>query len=125
MGLRRYADFSGRSRRREYWMFALINVGIIVALTVLDAVTGSLSESAGIGLLSGLYCLAALVPSIAVSVRRLHDTGKSAWWILIGLIPLVGGIIALVFMATPGNSGPNVYGPDPKESRSMAATMVY
>src|SRR5438105_5639572 len=89
--LRKYAEFSGRARRREYWTFALISFLIGCALGVIGALVH------GLAFLSWVYSLAVLVPSIAVSVRRLHDTGRSGWWLLIGLIPLIGFIVLLVF----------------------------
>ena len=119
MPLRRYADFSGRSRRKEYWMFVL---GWIIGFIVLMLVEGMLGLSGSLGLygpLTALFALAILIPSIAVGVRRLHDTGRSGWWMLIGLIPLVG-LILLIFFVTEGTKGPNAYGPDPKEGEAPA-----
>jgi uncharacterized membrane protein YhaH (DUF805 family) len=123
--LKQYVDFSGRARRREYWMFVLVNVVIVIALSVIDTLlgTGGFRATAGggsfyaansLGLLSGLYTLAVLLPSIAVTVRRLHDTDRSGWWILLGFIPIIGGIILLVFYVLEGTRGPNRFGPDPK-----------
>lgn len=108
--LKKYADFNGRARRKEYWMFALFNFIVIVALLIVDGILGT------IGLLYGLYLLAVLLPSIGVTVRRLHDTGRSGWWILIGLVPFVGGIILLVFAIQDGTPGENEYGKNPKEA---------
>ncbi|MEV8097586.1 DUF805 domain-containing protein [Kitasatospora sp. NPDC085879] len=105
--LKNYAGFGGRARRKEYWMFALVNIAIYVVL----AIVGNLLDTA---LLTGLYGLAVLVPSLAVGVRRLHDTGRSGWWLLIGLIPLIGGIVLIVFAATEGQPEVNAYGPSPK-----------
>ncbi|WP_046508297.1 DUF805 domain-containing protein [Streptomyces odonnellii] len=107
--LKNYAGFSGRARRTEFWMFVLFNLIVQIVLTVIDSVIGLNS------VLSGLYALAVLIPSLAVSVRRLHDTDKSGWLLLLGLIPLVGGIILIVFSATAGTAGPNKYGHDPKQ----------
>ncbi|PZS21195.1 MAG: DUF805 domain-containing protein [Pseudonocardiales bacterium] len=104
---RQYADFAGRARRKEYWMFALFNVIVSIVVAILGSVLGT-------GLLSLFYMMAVLVPGVAVAVRRLHDTGRSAWWLLIALIPLIGGIVLIVFFATAGERGPNVYGLDPK-----------
>ncbi|MBW5481463.1 DUF805 domain-containing protein [Streptomyces bambusae] len=106
--LRNYAVFSGRARRQEYWLFTLFNIIITAVLGTLDAVLGTS------GLLTGLYVLAILVPALAVSVRRLHDTDRSAWWLLIGLIPLVGAIVLIVFAATEGSANPNRWGHNPK-----------
>ena len=113
--LRKYADFSGRARRREYWMFVLISFLISCGLAVISAMANSLT------FLSWIYSLAVLVPSLAVSVRRLHDIGRSGWWLLIGLIPLVGIIVLIVFFATEGQPGDNQYGPNPKSSVAEAA----
>jgi uncharacterized membrane protein YhaH (DUF805 family) len=107
-GLKQYAVFSGRARRKAYWMFALVNIIIAVVLGIFEGMVG------GPGVVGVLYCLAVLIPNIAVSIRRLHDTDRSGWWLLIGLIPLIGSIILLVFMAQEGQPGPNQYGPNPK-----------
>jgi uncharacterized membrane protein YhaH (DUF805 family) len=111
--LKNYAGFDGRARRTEYWMFFLFSLIISVVLTVIDGVVGMRSAS-GFGILSSLYSLAVLVPSIAVGIRRLHDTGKSGWWLFISLVPLIGGIWLIVLLATAGNVGSNQYGADPK-----------
>ena len=111
--LSQYADFNGRARRTEYWMFTLISTIISVVLLILDSML--LDFSLGdIGLLQGLYSLAVLLPSLAVGARRLHDTGRSGWWLLIGLIPLIGAIVLIVFFVFDGDRGPNAHGPDPK-----------
>lgn len=120
MPLKRYADFSGRSRRQEYWMFTLGMVILNVIQYALLFVTGGFSGEGSMlsGLVSIVFLiifLGLLVPSIAVSVRRLHDTDKSGWFLLIGLIPLVG-IVLIVFMCMEGTRGPNRFGPDPKQS---------
>jgi uncharacterized membrane protein YhaH (DUF805 family) len=112
--LRKYAVFNGRARRKEYWFFVLFNVLISIILGFIDGLLG-LTDSGGLGPLRGLYTLAVLIPSLAVAVRRLHDTGKSGWFLLLALIPCVGGIILLIFMAQEGESGGNQYGSDPKE----------
>jgi uncharacterized membrane protein YhaH (DUF805 family) len=105
--LKNYAGFSGRSRRKEYWMFALCNTVIATLLTIIDLAIKT-------NLLSTIYVLAVIIPSLALVFRRLHDTGRSAWWILIGLIPIVGVVVMFVFMASNGQRGDNPYGPDPK-----------
>jgi uncharacterized membrane protein YhaH (DUF805 family) len=119
--LKQYADFSGRARRTELWMFALFNFIASVILALVDSLIGTASfVSTGSsvvfspGLLGGLYSLAVLIPSFAVGVRRLHDQDRTGWWLLIGLIPFVGGIVLLVFFCLEGTRGPNQYGPDPK-----------
>jgi uncharacterized membrane protein YhaH (DUF805 family) len=112
--LKQYAVFTGRARRREYWFFILFNLIASVVLTVIDFMTGFLDPELGIGLLSGLYSLAVLIPSLAVTVRRLHDTDRSGWWLLIGLVPLLGAIMLLVFMLLDSTPGDNRYGANPK-----------
>ena len=111
---KKYAQFSGRARRKEYWYFVLFNVIISIVLSVLDVVLGTYSKGGGIGLLDGIYTLAILIPAIAVTVRRLHDTGRSGWWLLIGFIPLIGGLILLFFMVLDSKPGANEYGENPK-----------
>ncbi len=108
--LRQYADFTGRARRKEYWMFALVSTIISVVLAIFASAL-SLHNVLSPGL---LYSLAVLLPTLAVSVRRLHDTGRSGWWLLISIIPLIGTIVLIVFFATDGEGQPNAYGPDPK-----------
>jgi len=112
--LKQYAVFKGRARRKEYWFFILFNLIASVVLTVIDFMTGLLDAELGIGLLSGLYSLAVLIPSLAVTVRRLHDTDRSGWWLLIGLVPLLGAIVLLVFMLLDSTPGDNRYGANPK-----------
>jgi uncharacterized membrane protein YhaH (DUF805 family) len=103
-----YADFQGRTSRRAFWMFTLFNVIISVVLNVIDQLVLD-----GFTLLSGLYGLALLLPSLGIGVRRLHDIDKSGWWILIGFIPIVGWIILIYWYAQPGNPSPNEWGPPP------------
>jgi len=112
--LKKYADFSGRARRSEYWYFYLFNTLISFALGLVDGMMGFIGE-VGIGVLGGLYTLLVLIPSIAVGVRRLHDTNRSGWWLFIALIPLVGAIILLVYLVQDSDPGENQYGPNPKE----------
>lgn len=123
--LKRYADFSGRSRRMEYWMFALFLVVVNIVLgTVLGVIAGGASLAGGEGgalaalggsmLVLVILGLAFLVPSLAVAVRRFHDQDKSGWFVLLGFIPYVGAVIVFVMMCLEGTKGPNRYGPDPK-----------
>jgi uncharacterized membrane protein YhaH (DUF805 family) len=114
--IKKYAVFSGRSRRKEYWYFVLFNILISIGLSVIDAVLGTDNAEPGTGLLGGIYSLAVLIPSLAVLVRRLHDTNRSGWWILIGLIPVIGWIVLLVFVVEDSNPGQNQYGPNPKDA---------
>ncbi len=113
--LKNYAGFSGRARRKEYWMFVLFNIIFLIVAMILDTVLGTAIEGAGYGLFYFLYTLAVLIPGLAVSVRRLHDVGKSGWMILIVLIPIIGWIWLLVLMFTNSNPRENQYGPNPKE----------
>jgi uncharacterized membrane protein YhaH (DUF805 family) len=122
---RKYAEFDGRSRRTELWMFTLINILVLIALAVLGGVGLAINQDYG-GVLFiplAVYYLASIIPNLAVSVRRLHDTGKSGWllllFIVLGIIPVVGfisGIVQLVFMCTDSDPGVNEYGPSPKYS---------
>lgn len=122
MPLRRYAEFSGRSRRKEYWMFILFVVLVSVALSLVVSVLGLSGDEEGslfgvggaVLIILVLFYFALLIPSIAVQVRRFHDQDKSGWFVLLNLIPYIGGIIVLVFMCLEGTRGPNRYGPDPK-----------
>lgn len=112
--LKKYAVFSGRARRKEYWYFALFNAIFAIVLGLVDSVTGLFDFETGLGLLSGLYSLAVLIPSLSVAVRRLHDTGRSGWWLLIALIPFIGALVLLVFMLFDSDPNDNEYGPNPK-----------
>lgn len=106
--LKKYAVFSGRARRKEYWTFLLFNI-------IIGLVLGGIAWLAGgPDVLGSIYSLVVLIPGIAVSVRRLHDTDRSGWWLLIGLIPLIGAIVLLVLMAQDSQPGANQYGPNPK-----------
>lgn len=113
--VKKYAVFNGRAHRTEYWMFVLFYVLIYIGLAVIEGVLG------GPGILTLIFGLGLLVPSIAVTARRLHDTGRSGWWILISLVPLVGWIVLLVFMVLDGTPGDNVFGPNPKGAAPAAA----
>ncbi len=108
-----FANFQGRARRKAYWMFVLFNIIAIIALSVIEGFIGLRSEGS-YGILSGLYSLAVILPGLAVAARRLHDTGRSAWWLLIGLVPLVGPIVLIVFLVQDSQPGTNQYGPNPK-----------
>jgi len=112
--LKNYAGFSGRARRKEYWMFVLFNIIFVIVAVILDNLVGTAIEETGFGLFYFLYLAAVLIPSLAVAVRRLHDVGKSGWMILIGLIPIIGGIWLLVLYVTDSQPGENQYGPNPK-----------
>jgi uncharacterized membrane protein YhaH (DUF805 family) len=105
--LKNYVGFSGRARRKEFWMYTLVNIVAMAVLLILGLVVKT-------SILYALYALATLLPGLAVTFRRLHDTGKSAWWLFIALVPLVGSILLLVFTATDSEAGENKYGPNPK-----------
>ncbi len=116
MALKRYADFSGRSRRKEYWFFTLFDFILLIVAGMIDMVLGiSFIEGGfGYGPFYLLFALAMLIPGLAVSVRRMHDVGKSGWFLLIALIPLIGAIWILVLLVTDSQAGENEYGPNPK-----------
>ena len=105
--LRKYADFKGRARRAEYWLFILLQTVAYLLAIGLDFI-------AGLGFVYAAVALGLLLPSLAVAVRRLHDTNRSGWWLLLILVPLVG-LVLVVFLLLPGTKGPNRFGSDPKE----------
>lgn len=105
--LKKYAVFTGRARRREYWMFFLVNFIVGLVLAVIGRVLD-------LEILQYLYSLAVLLPGLGVAVRRLHDTGRSGWWLLIALVPLIGAIVLLVFLVSDSQPDTNQYGPNPK-----------
>jgi uncharacterized membrane protein YhaH (DUF805 family) len=109
----KFATFTGRARRREFWIFGLGNLLIVIVLSMIDASAGLFSAQVGLGALSGLFALATLVPSLAVGVRRMHDTGRSGWWIILALIPLAN-LLVLVLALFDSQPGDNAYGPNPK-----------
>jgi uncharacterized membrane protein YhaH (DUF805 family) len=110
--LKKYADFSGRAPRAEYWWFYLLTVVAYIVAMILDSIVGA-GGAGGFGLLSIVVMLGLLLPSLAAGVRRLHDTDRSGWWLLIALVPLVGAIVLLVFWVLEGTRGDNRFGPDP------------
>ncbi|GGJ23730.1 DUF805 domain-containing protein [Paenibacillus hunanensis] len=107
--LKDYVNFQGRARRKEYWMYVLISIPIILVLYLLESLIGIN------GVLTFVYSLAVLLPGLGVIVRRLHDTDRSGWWILIGLVPFVGSIILIVFLCLEGTPGDNRFGSNPKQ----------
>jgi len=110
-----YFDFNGRARRSEFWYYTLCYFIIAIALSILDGMLGFAN------MLASLLALALLLPSLGVGVRRLHDIDRSGWWILIGLIPLVGWIVLIYWYAQPGTAGSNQFGADPKAGTAAAA----
>ena len=111
--LKRAFDFSGRSRRKEYWMYSLFYFIIAIVLGILESLMG-LTVTDDVGILTGLLGLILIIPSLSLIFRRLHDTGRSAWWLLISLIPLIGAIVLFVFTVLDSEPGSNKYGPNPK-----------
>lgn len=118
LALSKYAQFTGRSRRSEYWYFVLGNIVLSVIATMLGLVLG---ETIG-SMLSGIISIGLLIPGIAVGVRRLHDTGRSGWWLLVGLVPLIGAIVLIVWFASDSQPGANEYGPNPKTGAAADIT---
>lgn len=114
----KYADFSGRARRNEYWMFMLFHVLIIFLLAFLSStmVDFGWANIGAFGLI--IYFLMSFIPALAMTIRRLHDTGKSGWFYLLACIPYVGGIILLIFTIQDSESTPNKWGPNPKSSNT-------
>jgi uncharacterized membrane protein YhaH (DUF805 family) len=142
---KKYADFTGRSRRKEYWMYVLLIIVVAVVIGIIEGVLGLSRMIGPYGPISALFLLATLCPSLAVGVRRLHDTNRPGWWLLIGYAPLllslcmtylgslslamifsvialIGFIVLLVLMVMEGTKGPNQYGPDPKGAEGAAAS---
>ena len=145
--LKKYAQFDGRSRRKEYWMYVLLLIVVGIVVGIVESILGLTGMVGPYGPISALFMLATLVPSLAVGVRRLHDTNRSGWWLLVGygpfilylclmlagmlqiamivaLVALIGFIVLLVFMVLEGTKGPNQYGPDPKGAEGTAAGAV-
>ena len=114
IALKKYAVFSGRSRRKEYWYFYLFYILFIFVLSFIDVMIGTYDAVAEIGLIGGVFILFSLIPLLATSVRRLHDTDRSGWWLLINLIPLIGVIVFTVFTLQDSKPGENQYGSSPK-----------
>ncbi len=113
--LKNYATFSGRARRKEYWMFFLFNLIFAIVAAILDNILGIAIKSIGYGPIYIIYALAVFIPGLAVAVRRLHDMGKSGWMFLVIFIPIAGFIWLLVLLVTDSQPGENQYGPNPKE----------
>ena len=117
MPLKRYTDFAGRSRRKEYWFFLLGVFIVAILLSIIEGILGLSGMVGGVyGPLTTLFLLGIIIPSIAVQIRRFHDQDKSGWFVLLSFIPFLGGLIVLVFMFLEGTKGPNRFGPDPKDA---------
>lgn len=130
--LKKYAEFSGRARRSEFWQFWLFlliaELVFIIPIAAVGRLTGTGEPTgAAMGLMAvcSLFFLGMLIPSLAVAFRRLHDTDRSAWWLLISLIPFFGGLVLLVFYFLPGTPGPNRFGPDPKGGATDTIASVF
>lgn len=112
--LKNYAVFSGRSRRKEYWMFSVFNMLVGFCLGFIAGLTGHSGVEGVVALVTILYGLAVIIPGIALTMRRLHDTGRHGWWLLIVLVPIIGALVLLFFMVQDGNATQNEFGPNPK-----------
>ncbi|MBY6202619.1 DUF805 domain-containing protein [Maritalea mobilis] len=116
--LGKYATFSGRAQRSEFWWFYLFSLIVSAVLQMVDrALFGTLVGGQDVGILAPLFSLAILLPGLAVGARRLHDTDRSGWWLLIALIPIVGFLVLLYFFVQRGTAGPNQHGADPLAGR--------
>jgi uncharacterized membrane protein YhaH (DUF805 family) len=120
--MRKYADFSGRARRKEYWFFYLVNVIITFVLMMIDVVLSQSINGYPVVLFAPIYALVIIIPTLAVTVRRLHDIGKSGWWYFIQMVPFIGSLWLLVLMFTDSNTDENQYGSNPKEISAAAVT---
>ena len=113
--LKKFADFKGRESRQAFWLFILFYNLIYIAVSVADAILGTYSPESGMGMFSATYILVMLIPSLAITTRRLHDVGKSGWFQLLWLIPIVGWLVLLYFLVLPGQPEENQYGPVPQD----------
>jgi uncharacterized membrane protein YhaH (DUF805 family) len=124
-GFQNYANFSGRAARPAYWWWVLFSIVVSLLAAVVDVVLGSsiitAADTRGVGIVGTIVGLALLLPGLAVLVRRLHDTDRSGWWFFITLIPILGAIVLLVFLAMPGTPGDNRYGPSPSTDLDAAS----
>lgn len=111
----KYAQFEGRARPKEFWMFYLVSTIVSLGLLAIDVLIGTYNEDLGVGAINGLFLVVILTPFLAVGCRRLHDTGKSGWLQLVALVPIAGAIILIVFWALGGHPGENQYGRNPAE----------
>jgi uncharacterized membrane protein YhaH (DUF805 family) len=116
--LKKYFDFSGRARRKEYWYFVLVNILIFTALAIADEMASlprlEVASSLSIGITSATYLLLVLCPWLAVTTRRLHDTNRSGWWQLVSLVPVLGILVVFIFILEDSYPGENQYGHNPR-----------
>lgn len=115
--MKKYADFEGRARRTEFWMFYLINLGIQLLAVLLDMLLGTTIGVMPYGVIYLLYSLAVFVPSLAVSVRRMHDIGRSGLTLLLVIVPVIGAVLLILFALNDSQPGENKWGPNPKTSQ--------
>jgi uncharacterized membrane protein YhaH (DUF805 family) len=118
-GFRKYATFSGRATRAESWWWVVFTVLVGAALAIVDTTTGTMGMFGDSGLLGSLFELATLLPSFALGARRLHDINRTGWWLLLILVLVIGWIVLIVWAIKRGDSGPNKYGPDPRQATSQ------
>ncbi|MGR5058653.1 DUF805 domain-containing protein [Vibrio rotiferianus] len=109
-----YTNFNGRARRQEYWYFTLVNVLVNLVMGIIDRVIGSVTQMDNFGFFGVIYALFIMIPSIAVTVRRLHDSGRTGWWALIAFVPVIGILVLLYFLIQDSEEGSNQYGVSPK-----------
>ncbi|AXY02541.1 DUF805 domain-containing protein [Vibrio alfacsensis] len=109
-----YTVFSGRARRLEYWYFTLVNVLVNLVMAIIDRLIGLVVHIENFGFFGMIYALFIMIPSIAVTVRRLHDSGRTGWWALIALVPIIGIVVLLYFLVQDSEEGSNQYGANPK-----------
>ncbi|MGR5236331.1 DUF805 domain-containing protein [Vibrio alfacsensis] len=117
--IRNYTGFSGRARRQEYWYFTLVNILVNLVMNIIDRILGNVFQIDNFGLFGVLYALFILIPSLAVTVRRLHDTDRTGWWVLIAIIPIIGFLVMLYFLVQDSEEGTNQYGDNPKTVQAM------
>ena len=116
--LAKYAVFRGRARRKEYWIYILFNVIFSIILAFVDMSMDTFDTKTGVGLFGTIYAAVLILPSMAVTVRRLHDIGRSGWWILIPIVPILGAILMFAFLVQDSDPGENRFGPNPKLRRA-------
>jgi uncharacterized membrane protein YhaH (DUF805 family) len=120
--IKKYAVFSGRAARPEFWWFVLFNIIISAAINLVVSAVAGHSAGQAVG---EIYSLAVLLPSLGVGIRRLHDTNRTGWWYLLVFIPILGWIVLIVFLALASDPGPNKYGPNPQSPDAGAGGMRF
>ena len=122
--LKNYAGFRGRAGRKEYWFFTLFSFLVTIALVILDLIIFELSSGTLFGMFAGAYSLGVFIPTLAVAFRRLHDTGKSGWWLLINFVPVIGILITVVLFVLDSQPGDNRYGSGPKKQSTGIISLL-